>query len=433
MERKKIAILGPGSIGLQTMDVLSQEHIRDKFELVSVSGYGDKDIQPISEAVKKFKIKKVSFALPKAAEKFKELHSQVEVLSGEDHLERIIMETDLDYSVISVSGAVGINATIASLKKGLITCIATKEVLVAAGPLVMNLAKEMQKKYNKEQILRPIDSEHNAVWQALRTVNNMEEVRRIIITASGGSLKNWPIEKLSSATPEDVTKGHPTWDMGAKITVDSATMVNKSLEVIEAHFLFGLPYNKIAILRHNQSVTHGIVETIDKFHIEQKASPDMRMPIQYALTYPERLPFVLSDPMEYSNKIGEWKTLEYNKIDYMDPERYPAFHIALHFAMKGGLMPAIMNAANEIAVTEGFLKGIIKFTDISKLILFVCSKLEREYNWNTELTWEKILKANRDTREYTKEILHREELNVILNLNNDDIGVAKIWQWGVKQ
>ena len=220
--------------------------------------------------------------------------------------------------------------------------------------------------------------------------------------------------------------------MGAKITVDSATMINKALEVIEAHFLFGLPYEKIAILRHNQSITHGIVETIDGFHIEQKASPDMRMPIQYALTYPERLLFDLSEPMEYSRKIGEWKSLDYNKIDYMDPERYPAFHIALHFAMKGGLMPTIMNAANEVIVNEGFLKGKIKFTDISKMLLRVCKTFEHAYNWNTELTWENILGADQITRRYIQNILENSNVEKFLEFN-DDIEFAKRNQWGIKE
>ncbi len=436
MKRKKIAILGPGSIGKQTMEVLDQTHIRERHELVSVSGYDDNDITPIGEAVDNFNVKKVSFAVPKAVEQFKQLHPEVEVLSGEDHLEKIINETDLDYSVISVSGAVGIKATIASLEKGLITCIATKEVLVAAGPLVMDLAKRMEQKFNRTQILRPIDSEHNAIWQALRAVENkngfnLEEVRRIIITASGGSLKNWSIEDLHKATPDDVTKGHPTWSMGAKITVDSATMVNKALEVIEAHFLFGLPYEKIAILRHNQSITHGIVETIDKFHIEQKASPDMRMPIQYALTYPDRFEFNLSEPMKYSEKVGEWKSLDYNKIDYMDPERYPAFHIAMHFGMKGGLMPAIMNAANEIAVNEGFLKGIISFTDIGKVILNTCSIFEKDYRWGEELNWDNILEADQRAREYTRKILISVPGGSLDELNAKEF--AKEHQWGAKE
>ncbi|MCC7552681.1 1-deoxy-D-xylulose-5-phosphate reductoisomerase [Candidatus Micrarchaeota archaeon] len=436
MERKKIAILGPGSIGKQTMEVLGQKHMRKIYELVSVSGYGDKDIKSIEKAIAEFDIKKVSFAVLEVAEQFKQLYPEVEVLYGENHLEKIINETELDYSVISVSGAVGIKATIASLEKGLITCIATKEVLVAAGPLVMELAKRMEKKFNKLQILRPIDSEHNAIWQALRAVENkngfnLEEVRRIIITASGGSLKNWSIEDLHKATPDDVTKGHPTWSMGAKITVDSATMVNKALEVIEAHFLFGLPYEKIAILRHNQSITHGIVETIDKFHIEQKASPDMRMPIQYALTYLDRFEFNLSEPMEYSEKAGEWKSLDYNKIDYMDPERYPAFHIAMHFGMKGGLMPAIMNAANEVIVNEGFLKGKIKFTEIPKLLLGVCSYFETCFEWDIkELTLKDILDVDQKVRKHTLDVLY---CNNIIDYLDEDIKFAKEHQWGAKK
>ena len=308
--RKGIAVLGStGSIGRQALDVVSAFPSLFKVTGIAYLGYHD----------------------------------------GED-LVKIATHPKTDIVVMAIVGTAGLAAVLAAINKGKTIALASKEILVAAGDVVMPAAK----KYGA-QIL-PLDSEHSAVFQCLQGQN--KNIKRIILTASGGPFRKFSEKQLSKVTAKQALK-HPTWKMGPKITIDCATLMNKGLEVIEAHHLFGIPYEKIDVIVHPQSVIHSMVEFVDGSILAQIGVPDMRTAIQYALTYPDR------QPRSYGSvdfaQIGELK------FEKPDTDRFPCLKLAYKAGMTGGTLPAVLSAANDSAV-ELFLKGRIGFDDIPKIV-----------------------------------------------------------------
>ncbi|WP_277677857.1 1-deoxy-D-xylulose-5-phosphate reductoisomerase [Gracilibacillus dipsosauri] len=348
---KNITLLGAtGSIGMQTLDVIA-EHPED-FRLFAIS-FGEniekakiilERFQPEKIVVKNEKVKKELFSPSN--------NTSIEILVGEEALVEISCHPKTDVLVNAVMGSVGLAATLAAIDEKKQIAIANKETLVTAGHLVMRKAKE-----NGVDLL-PIDSEHSAIFQALNGEAS-SQVSRIILTASGGSFRDKSRADLEEVTIADALN-HPNWSMGAKITIDSATMMNKGLEVMEAHWLFGLPYEKIDVIQHKESIIHSMVEFVDKSVIAQLGTPDMRVPIQYALTYPDRLPFSQTESLDL---------LEVGKLHFekMDLQRFPCLQYAYDAGKKGGTMPTVLNAANEIAV-DLFLKGNISFLEIESVI-----------------------------------------------------------------
>jgi 1-deoxy-D-xylulose-5-phosphate reductoisomerase len=349
---KNIYLLGAtGSIGTQTLDII--RHNPEQFNLISVSFRNmEKGLAILNE----FKPRYVSVDSKEDQEKIKGLFPKLEVGFG---LESLIQAATYDANnqeanivVTAVVGSVGLVPTIEAIKKGYDIALANKETLVTAGHIVTKLAQEHR------VTLFPVDSEHSAIYQSLNGEHH-KEINKIIITASGGSFRHKTREELKHVTVEDALK-HPNWAMGAKITIDSATMANKGLEVIEAHWLFDLPYERIETILHQESVIHSMVEFVDTSVMAQLGTPDMRLPIQYALTYPNRYPIANSKPLS----LADIATLHFKKMDF---ERYPMLQYAYESGKQGGSYPTVLNAANEAAV-ELFLKGQISFLDIEKLV-----------------------------------------------------------------
>jgi 1-deoxy-D-xylulose-5-phosphate reductoisomerase len=268
-----------------------------------------------------------------------------------DHLVSLVQSDEVDIVVAAIVGIAGLESSLAAAHAGKRLALANKESLVVSGSLMMEAAK------NSGSEILPVDSEHSAIFQCLRSGHQPSDLRRIILTASGGPLRDWPIDKLSKATVDDALS-HPTWQMGRKITVDSATMMNKALEVIEAKWLFGLEPDQIEVVIHPQSIIHSMVEFQDGSVIGQLSPPDMRLPIQYALTFPQRVASP-SPKMDWAKPMQlDWKPA--------DPERYPALLLGFEVAKRGGTCGAVLNAANEAAV-QLFLDHKIKLTEIATI------------------------------------------------------------------
>lgn len=346
---KTIAVLGStGSIGTQTLDVISREP--DSYEVVGLAA--GNNLELLLQQTIAFRPKLVSVGTKEAAEKLREqVPAGVRVVYGEEGLIEVAAGTGADYVVCALIGSIGLRSTLAAIDAGANIGLANKETLVTAGHIVMQRAKA------KGVALLPIDSEHSAIYQCLNG-EDTKAIKRLVITASGGSFRDRTRDQLQGVTVEDALK-HPNWSMGAKITIDSATMVNKGLEVIEAHWLFGLPYDQIDVILHPESIVHSMVEFVDTSVMAQLGNPDMRVPIQYALTYPERRPSPAS-PLDLL-KAG---TLHFRDMDY---ERFPCLRMAFEAGRAGGTAPTVFNAANEIAVAR-FLKGEIPFLAIEDII-----------------------------------------------------------------
>lgn len=343
---KNLCILGStGSIGVSTLKVVAQ--FPDKFRIRSLTA--GSNVRQLAEQVHAIKPDRVAIADKDLIPQFKSLLSgwKGDVLGGVDGLVELAEEAQSDYVVSAIVGAAGLLPTLAALKKGKQVGIANKEPLVMAGPLMLNAAKQ------SGATILPIDSEHSAVFQAARS-GLPREIRKIILTASGGPFRTASKEIMQQATKESALK-HPTWSMGAKITIDSATLMNKALEIIEAHFLFGVPYNAIEVWVHPQSIVHALVEFTDSSVVAQLGLPDMRLPIQYALTYPERLDGCLPAlPLERMQSLT---------FEAPDRQRFPSLNFAYDAGHRGGTVPAVLNAANEQAVSL-FLAGKIRFCGI---------------------------------------------------------------------
>ncbi|WP_208592553.1 1-deoxy-D-xylulose-5-phosphate reductoisomerase [Gracilibacillus suaedae] len=346
---KNITLLGAtGSIGLQTLDVV-REHPH-QFRLYGIA-FGQ-NVDKAKEIIAEFKPEKVVVQDEKIRNELLVNTDQITILVGSEGMEEVSADPETDVLVNAVMGSVGLGATLTAIKHNKQIAIANKETLVTAGHLVMEEAK----KYGVD--LLPVDSEHSAIFQALNG-ESYQDINKIILTASGGSFRDKTREQLKGVTVSDALN-HPNWSMGAKITIDSATMMNKGLEVIEAHWLFDVPYDKIEVIQHKESIIHSMVEYADKSIIAQLGTPDMRGPIQYALTYPDRLPLSSSKSLDFV----EISALHFS---IMDMERFPCLAFAYHAGNKGGSLPTVLNAANEAAV-DLFLREKITFLEIEDVI-----------------------------------------------------------------
>lgn len=346
---KKIAVLGStGSIGTQTLDVISRQP--GDYDVIGLAA--GNNVSLLLEQVHKFKPRWVSAATKELADQLSfQVPDDVRVLYGEAGLTEIAGQSGADYVVCALVGSLGLTSTLAAIEAGANIGLANKESLVTAGHIVMQRAKE------KGVAILPVDSEHSAIFQCLNG-ENPKTIKRILLTASGGSFRDRSREQLVNVTVEDALK-HPNWSMGAKITIDSATMVNKGLEVIEAHWLFGLPYDQIDVVIHPESIVHSMVEFNDTSVIAQLGNPDMRVPIQYALTYPERQ----SSPASPLDLLKQ-STLHFREMDF---ERYPCMKLAYAAGRLGGTATTVFNAANEVAVSR-FLRREISFLSIEAII-----------------------------------------------------------------
>jgi 1-deoxy-D-xylulose-5-phosphate reductoisomerase len=301
-----------------------------------------------------------------------------QMLTGPEALTRIVAQPEVETVVAAIVGSAGLHSTLAALEAGKTVALANKETLVMSGPLVMELAK------STGATLLPVDSEHSAVHQALRA-GRREEVRRVVLTASGGPFRNHTLDELADVTVQDALD-HPTWDMGPKITVDSATMMNKALEIIEARWLFDLCPHDIQVMIHPQSVVHSLVEFTDGSVIAQLSPPDMKLPIQYALNWPERRPGV-SERLDWSEIL---------RLDFepADLDRFDALRLGVEAASAGGTMGAVLNATNEAAVA-GFLEGKIRFADIVP----ACRAVLENHDYDPEPSLERLIELDRWSRE----------------------------------
>lgn len=355
---KRITVLGStGSIGTQTLDVVSMHP--DQFVVEALAG--GSNIKLLAEQAHLYQPKKVSVGTRQLAKEIRPLLPPgMELHWGNEGLVELAANTEADMVVTAVMGSVGLHSTLAAIEAGKQIGLANKETLVTAGHLVTERARA------KGVPLLPIDSEHSAIFQCLNG-ERMKDVAHITLTASGGSFRDLTREQLREVTVEDALK-HPNWSMGAKITIDSATMVNKGLEVIEAHWLFGLDYEQIHVLLHPESIIHSYVEFQDTSIVAQLGNPDMRVPIQYALTYPERM----KSPAKPLS-LAEVGKLHFKEMDF---NRFPCLRLAFECGKMGGTAPTAFNAANEIAVAR-FLHGEISFLHIEAIIERV---LERHVN-----------------------------------------------------
>ena len=362
---KKISVLGStGSIGTQTLDVVAMHP--EAFEIDGLAA--GSNIALLLEQVERFKPRRVSVATAQLAEEIRSsLPAGIELFSGDAGLVEIAAGGDAGTVVTAVVGSVGLQSTLAAIEAGKHIGLANKETLVTAGHLVTELAAR------KGVTLLPIDSEHSAIFQCLNG-ENQEDLAGITLTASGGSFRDFSREQLKNVTVEDALK-HPNWTMGSKITIDSATMVNKGLEVIEAHWLFGLSYDQINVLLHPESIIHSYVEFRDSSIIAQLGTPDMRVPIQYALTYPERW----SSPAQRLS-LADVGRLTFREMDY---DRFPALRMAVECGKAGGTATTAFNAANEIAVSR-FLRSEIPFLRIEEIIEEVLQRHINESRPNLE-------------------------------------------------
>ncbi|WP_310829067.1 1-deoxy-D-xylulose-5-phosphate reductoisomerase [Paenibacillus pedocola] len=362
---KKISILGStGSIGTQTLDVVAMHP--EAFEVDGLAAGSNTAL--LLEQVRRFQPRRVSVSTKQLADDIRSsLPSGVELFYGGEGLVEIAAGGDADTVVTAVVGSVGLKSTLAAIEAGRHIGLANKETLVTAGHLVTELAERKGVK------LLPVDSEHSAIFQCLNG-ENRADVASITVTASGGSFRDYTRDQLKHVTVEDALR-HPNWSMGAKITIDSATMVNKGLEVIEAHHLFGLPYEQVNVLLHPESIIHSYVEFRDSSIIAQLGTPDMRVPIQYALTYPDRW----SSPAARLS-LAEIGRLTFREMDYI---RYPALRLAIECGKTGGTATTAFNAANEIAVAR-FLRHEISFLRIEEIIEEVLQQHENVVNPDLE-------------------------------------------------
>lgn len=380
---KKLLILGSsGSIGKNTIELVRA--FPEKFEIVGLSV--NQNTEELEKQVNEFKIKTVVVNdEDKAAELKNIIGNKCEILSGEQGLIEIVKRNNYDILVTALVGFAGLAPTMEAIKLKKRIALANKETLVVAGELIINLAK----KYGAE--ILPVDSEHSAIFQCL-IGEDRNHINKIILTASGGPFLHKKKEELASVTIEEALN-HPNWKMGNKITIDSATMMNKGLELIEAFWLFQLPKEKIEIIIHPQSVIHSMVEFVDGSLKAQLSSPDMKLPILFALSYPSRF--------DYSGVTTNLKKIENLTFFEPDFDKFVCLKIAYDVISEGGTSPCILNAANEIAV-DSFLKGKIKFTQIPELIETALNKIEKKNIFELDDIFETDFK----TREFVLNLIN---------------------------
>lgn len=378
---KAITLLGStGSIGTQTLDIVNQ--YPDQFRIVGLAA--GRNVPLLAQQIRQFRPQIVALCeaelLPDLQAAIADVDPQPILLGGEAGIIEVARYGDAESVVTGIVGCAGLLPTIAAIEAGKDIALANKETLIAGGPVVLPLVQKHGVK------LLPADSEHSAIFQCLQGVP-AGGLRRILLTASGGAFRDWPVEKLSQVTVADALK-HPNWSMGRKITVDSATLMNKGLEVIEAHWLFGVDYDHIEIVIHPQSIIHSLIELQDTSVLAQLGWPDMRLPLLYAMSWPDRV-------------ATDWERLDLVKAGDLtfrtpDHDKYPCMQLAYAAGRAGGSMPAVLNAANEQAVAL-FLDEKIRFLDIPHLIEQVCDRYQ-SHNQSTP-TLEDILEADRWARQ----------------------------------
>jgi len=383
---KKLAILGStGSIGRNTIEVISAHP--DRFKVIALAVKSN--VQSLEAQIEAFKPEVVAVFDESAAENLKKKNPPVEILTGEKGLIEAATLDSVNTVVSAIVGSAGLVPTLEAIKAGKDIALATKEALVMAGKIVMSEAAK------RGVNIIPVDSEHSAVFQCLNG-RDMNEVEKIILTASGGAFLRKSISELESVTPVEALK-HPNWSMGKKITVDSATLMNKGLEVIEAHWLFNMPIDKIEVILHPQSIVHSMVKFIDGSVIAHMSVPDMKGPISYALSYPERFGNVLP-----SLNLAEIKELTFEEPDL---KKYPSLALTYNALKVGGTMPCVLSTANEVAV-EAFLKERIPFTEISRVV----SETMAEHKVLTGETIEEIISVSNWAKLKAEEIVSMKEM-----------------------
>lgn len=347
---KKILILGStGSIGTNALELIRNN--RDKYKVTGLSG--NRNISLLEKQIEEFNPEYVCVGSDENKNYLENKYKNTKIFTGDSGLAKIAKESDYDIILTAISGAIGIDATIEAIKREKRIALANKETMVSAGAYI----NELLKKYKKAEII-PVDSEHSAIFQSMQGFRK-EDIKRLIITASGGTFRGKTLEELKDVSVEQALK-HPNWSMGKKITIDSSTLVNKGLEIIEAHELFGIEYEKIDVIVHPQSIIHSMVEYVDGSIISQMGVPDMKTPILYAFSYPEK---------EKNSAIKMTDFSKYSNLSFEEPVRevFRGINLAYRAGETGHTMPTVLNAANEVAV-ELFLNNKIKFLDIYKII-----------------------------------------------------------------
>ncbi|WP_017652891.1 1-deoxy-D-xylulose-5-phosphate reductoisomerase [Fortiea contorta] len=378
---KAITLVGStGSIGTQTLDIVAQ--YPDQFRIVGLAA--GSNVELLASQIRQFRPSIAAIwseeKLPQLQAAIKDLDPQPILLAGEAGVIEVARYGDAQTVVTGIVGCAGLLPTIAAIEAGKDIALANKETLIAGGPVVLPLVEKHGVK------LLPADSEHSAIFQCLQGVPQ-GGLRKILLTASGGAFRDWDVSKLAEVTVADALK-HPNWSMGRKITVDSATLMNKGLEVIEAHFLFGLDYDNIEIVIHPQSIIHSLIELQDTSVLAQLGWPDMRLPLLYALSWPDRI-------------YTDWERLDLVKAGNLtfrepDHQKYPCMQLAYAVGRAGGSMPAVLNAANEQAVAL-FLAEKIRFLDIPRCIEWVCDRHQQDNRINPSLN--DILTADKWARQ----------------------------------
>lgn len=373
-QKRKISILGStGSIGRQALEVI--EKLQDKFEIIALAG--GSNVELLQEQADKFKPKYVCVGSS---------NTKIEgtkTIFGAEGLNEICSNKENDIILVAVSGKIGLKPTLTAIQNGIDIALANKETLVMAGDIVMDKAKKAGVK------IIPVDSEHCAIHQCIKDITQVE---KLIITASGGPFLHKTIEEMKNATVSQ-TLAHPRWNMGRKITVDSATLMNKGLEIIEAHHLFNMPYERIDVVVHPQSIVHSAIEYKDGSVIAQLGLPSMHIPIQYAITYPERFKGIKSKSFSFS----EIARLDFEKPDY---EKFPSVNMAYNAGKTGGSMTVCLNAANEEAVFA-FLEEKIKLYDIYT----ITEKMMNSHSVVKAPTIDEIFEIDKEIRIKTKELI----------------------------
>nr|ACT21081.1 1-deoxy-D-xylulose 5-phosphate reductoisomerase [Dunaliella salina] len=385
---KSFSLLGStGSIGTQTLEIMAEHP--DKFQLTAMAAGSNVDL--LAKQIRQFQPKLVAIKdaseVPLLKELIKDVPQQPEILVGDEGAVEVARHSEADSVVTGIVGCAGLLPTVAAIKAKKEICLANKETLIAGGPFVLPLAKE----YGVN--ILPADSEHSAIFQCLQGVPD-KGLRRIILTASGGAFRDWPVEKLKEVTVEQAIT-HPNWSMGKKITTDSATLMNKGLEVIEAHYLFGAEYDDIEIVVHPQSIIHSMVETQDSSVIAQLGWPDMKLPIMYTMSWPERVPV----------QDATWPRLDLAKASQLtfkapDRAKYPSMDLSYAAGRIGGSMTSVLSAGNEQSV-EMFLDGKIHYLDIIPLNEACCEAHKKDWMANPNL--EDIVQADAEARRWVKE------------------------------
>jgi 1-deoxy-D-xylulose-5-phosphate reductoisomerase len=385
MKKINIAVLGStGSIGRNTLEIV--DFLSDRFNVIGLAA--GRNLELLSSQIKKYRPEIVSLERECDADflKAQDLSDSVQILYGQKGTEEIARFRDADIIVAAITGISGLRSTIAAVKSGKKVALANKESMVVAGPLIQKLAK------NSGAQIYPVDSEHSGVFQCLAK-EDKKNVKRVILTASGGPFFQSTKEEMDNSTIEDALN-HPRWEMGRKVTIDSATMMNKGLELIEARWLFDLQPDQLDVLIHPQSIVHSLVEMCDGSVIAQLSQTDMKIPIQYALTYPERE----EAPLPPLN-LSQIKSLEFYEVD---TEKFPMILLAREALEEGDSAPVALNAANEVTV-NAFLKKKIAFSDI----FYVISTIMRDHKKKLVDNLDDILSVDRETKQQTRNLLEQ--------------------------